>query len=63
MAHSLRLVVIAEGVETEEQLGFLRVNGCDQMQGYHFSRPLPEDQFLRLLQRAAVSEGRPVTPG
>ena len=55
MAHSLRLGVIAEGVETEEQLQFLRANGCDEMQGYHFSRPLPEDQFLRLLRGVAIA--------
>ena len=62
MAHSLRLRVIAEGVETEAQLQFLRVNGCDQMQGYHFSRPLPEAEFLRLLQAAVAAECKPVTP-
>ena len=54
MAHSLRLGVIAEGVETGEQLDFLRANGCDEMQGYLFSRPLPEDQFLVLLQGIVV---------
>ncbi len=59
MAHSLRLRVIAEGVETEEQLRFLRAHGCDEMQGYHFSRPLPEGELLRLL-RAAASGGKPV---
>jgi EAL domain-containing protein (putative c-di-GMP-specific phosphodiesterase class I) len=41
MAHSLELAVIAEGVETEEQLNFLNANGCDQIQGYYFSRALP----------------------
>ena len=57
MAHSLRLKVIAEGVETEEQLRFLRELGCDEMQGYYFSRPLPEDEFRRLLQRVVDSGG------
>ena len=63
MAHSLRLGVIAEGVETEEQLHFLRANGCDEMQGYHFSRPLPEDQFLCLLQGTVASGSKLLEPG
>ncbi len=41
LAHTLRLNVVAEGVETEEQYSFLRLNGCDQMQGYLFSKALP----------------------
>ena len=49
MAHSLRLEVVAEGVETRQQLDFLRDNGCDEMQGYWFSRPLPADRFRELL--------------
>jgi PAS domain S-box-containing protein/diguanylate cyclase (GGDEF)-like protein len=43
MAHSLRLAVIAEGVETEGQLAVLAQNGCDEMQGYFFSRPVEAD--------------------
>src|ERR1039457_1612393 len=58
MAHSLRLKVSAEGVETEEQLSFLREHGCDEMQGYYFSEPLPEDEFLRLLQGSVASGSR-----
>ncbi len=50
MTHNLRLKVVAEGVETEAQLDFLREHGCDEMQGYYFSRPLAEDAFLKLVQ-------------
>jgi diguanylate cyclase (GGDEF)-like protein/PAS domain S-box-containing protein len=51
MAHSLKLDVIAEGVETAAQLSYLRRNQCDQIQGYHFSRPMPADQVTELLLR------------
>jgi diguanylate cyclase (GGDEF)-like protein/PAS domain S-box-containing protein len=50
MAHSLKLDVIAEGVEKEAQLSYLRRHGCDEMQGYYFSRPLPEDEFEAMLR-------------
>jgi diguanylate cyclase (GGDEF)-like protein/PAS domain S-box-containing protein len=50
LAGSLRLKVIAEGVETEAQLDFLRAHGCDEMQGYYFSRPLPIDEISRMLR-------------
>lgn len=49
MAHSLHLKVIAEGVETEGQLNYLRSHGCDEMQGYYFSRPVPALEFEQLL--------------
>jgi diguanylate cyclase (GGDEF)-like protein len=52
LAQSLRLDVIAEGVETEAQRDFLRARGCHQMQGYLFSRPLPAADITRLLETA-----------
>ena len=49
MAQALRLKVIAEGVETEEQIGFLRAKGCDQVQGYYYHKPLPAEELIGLL--------------
>jgi EAL domain-containing protein (putative c-di-GMP-specific phosphodiesterase class I) len=49
LAHSLRLKVIAEGVETEEQAKILRLLRCDQMQGYLVAKPLPAADIVRLL--------------
>jgi EAL domain-containing protein (putative c-di-GMP-specific phosphodiesterase class I) len=51
MAHSLGLKVVAEGVENEAQLAFLQQYGCDFVQGFHFSKPLPPQECGRLLQR------------
>lgn len=56
MAHSLNQRVIAEGVETKEQLEFLRANGCDAIQGYYFSKPLPADDLASLLMRGGQIE-------
>jgi diguanylate cyclase (GGDEF)-like protein len=50
MAHSLKMKVIAEGVETEEQLAFLRSQHCDEIQGYYFSPPIPGEEFTKILE-------------
>jgi diguanylate cyclase (GGDEF)-like protein len=50
LASSLGLTVVAEGVETEAQLAYLRANHCDQAQGYLFSRPLPPDECVKLMR-------------
>ncbi|MDD2782516.1 EAL domain-containing protein, partial [Sulfuricurvum sp.] len=47
MAHSLNMITIAEGVETAEQLDLLRQSGCNEVQGYYFSKPLPAQEFER----------------
>lgn len=45
MAHSLGIKTIAEGVETQEQLEYLHENGCDEIQGYYYSKPLSSEDF------------------
>jgi EAL domain-containing protein (putative c-di-GMP-specific phosphodiesterase class I) len=54
LAHSLRLKVVAEGVETLAQLDFLKAVGCDEYQGYHFSRPLPSNEFERVVREKSA---------
>ncbi len=49
LAHNLNLKVVAEGVETEEQYQFVRDNGCDTVQGYFFSRPVPGSELIKML--------------
>ncbi len=51
LAHRMRLGVVAEGVETEAQAGYLRQNGCDEIQGYFFSKPVPAEEFAELLRQ------------
>ncbi|SEO75210.1 diguanylate cyclase (GGDEF) domain-containing protein [Luteibacter sp. UNC138MFCol5.1] len=62
MAHRLKRGVVAEGVEIEQHLHFLRANGCDELQGYLFCRPLPTAAFEKLLgeRERLVSEGQAV---
>jgi diguanylate cyclase len=61
LAHSLHLKVIAEGVETAEQLAFLRSLGCDQYQGYYCSPPVPAEQFMSLMpHRRPIDESKRV---
>ncbi|MFZ4878148.1 bifunctional diguanylate cyclase/phosphodiesterase [Janthinobacterium sp. Mn2066] len=50
LAHNLKLRVVAEGVETAEQLDYLRRHGCDEVQGFYFSQPLPAQEMEQLLQ-------------
>ena len=54
MAHGMGLTVIAEGVENEVQLAFLRANRCDEIQGYHISRPVPAPEIAALLRKMSA---------
>jgi len=58
LGQSLRLDLVAEGVETKEQLAFLESIGCGQVQGYLFSRPLPADEISRLFKRQPLKPER-----
>ena len=49
LGHTLKLKVIAEGVETDAQLNFLRAHQCDEVQGYYFGKPMPAEEFAQIL--------------
>ncbi|HHY80164.1 MAG TPA: EAL domain-containing protein, partial [Thermoanaerobacter sp.] len=51
LGHRMKLGVTAEGVETKEQLDCLIESGCDKVQGYYFSKPLPPDEAIRMVQK------------
>lgn len=59
MAKWLKLPVIAEGVETMEQADFLKSVGCDYIQGYLYSRPLPEDEYVKVLDQSSAGSIHP----
>jgi EAL domain-containing protein (putative c-di-GMP-specific phosphodiesterase class I) len=58
LAHSLRIQVIAEGVENSTQVTFLNKAGCNAVQGYFYSPPLPPESFLEYLETRAPQAGR-----
>ena len=56
MGKTLSLTVVAEGVETEEQMNFLKEHSCDEMQGFYFSKPVVPEQFADLLREHVPSQ-------
>ena len=54
MAKDISMVTVVEGVETQEQVDFLKAIGCDRMQGYYFSRPLPYQDLLKVLEEKGI---------
>ncbi len=62
MAKSLNLTVIAEGVETQEQLDFLKKCGCNEIQGYFISKPVPAKKFIALLKKYSIPRKDNLTP-
>jgi EAL domain-containing protein (putative c-di-GMP-specific phosphodiesterase class I) len=62
MAHRLHLTVVAEGVDRESQLTFLRSRQCELMQGYYFSPPVPAAEFADILRARHQPEAQPHLP-
>jgi len=62
LGHNLGLKVVAEGVETQQQLEFLRANRCDELQGYYFGVPLPGNEFIEVLRRDEPLRELPPSP-
>jgi EAL domain-containing protein (putative c-di-GMP-specific phosphodiesterase class I) len=58
LAHSMNLSVLAEGVETEEQLALLRRQGCDEVQGHYFGRPMSAEEFTQLFSQIVSRKRR-----
>ncbi len=59
LAHDMKLKVVAEGVETEAQMAFLRMRHCDEIQGYYFSKPLPVESFSALIREGRCLQVEP----
>lgn len=59
-AQRLKLTTVAEGVETKEQLGFLRTCGCELIQGYYFSKPVPQDEYDRLCRQSQKKDSEDI---
>ncbi len=57
IARLLEVPVIAEGVEHKEQMELLKTLGCDVIQGYYFSKPLPPDEFVHLIEKQQKENG------
>ena len=58
MANQLKLGILAEGVETKEQIEQLRRMGCDQVQGFYYARPMPNETFFTLLENQSLQHKR-----
>jgi len=58
LGHNLRLKVVAEGVETDDQLRFLQLLRCDEIQGYFFSKPVSADTLVALFETQMNTDGK-----